>query len=101
MGKARGLDSSERGFWSRAPGRGGAPESPPSGSLFGRETFSLPPPYCAKLAPPEPAAVVAPGASTGQKPLSPRLQVGRALGTPLPEDGFLFVKLQGNRGWPF
>lgn len=27
MGKARGLHSCERGFWSRAPGRGGAPVS--------------------------------------------------------------------------
>ena len=35
-----GSDSSWRGLCGRAPGRGGTLESPPSGSLFSRETFS-------------------------------------------------------------
>lgn len=86
-----------RSGWGRlggwTPARGASGAGPPGGAglrsllppvLCSVARLSPSPPYCAKPAPLEPAAVVAPGASTGQKPLSPRLQVGRALGTPPP-----------------
>lgn len=46
MGKARGLLSCERGFWSRAPGRGGAPVSSLRFFVQSRDFLSLPPLLC-------------------------------------------------------
>lgn len=81
------------------PGRGGARESPPSGSLFSRETFSPLPPIV-QSAHPKTHCRSCPGSFLRGEAPPHRASGGAAVRTPPPRDSFLFVKRPGGRGRP-
>lgn len=87
-----GAGLSERGFCSWAPRAGGARESPPSASLFSRETFPPLPPIVQRPIPGTRCSRWPHCSPLGRRPSPVRLQVGQTEGTPAPADSFLFVK---------
>lgn len=101
LGKAWGLDSCERGFWSRAPreGRGSGVSS--LGSLFSRETFFPHPPALCEAPTPGIRCSRSPGCVLlGRSPWPHDFRWGGPFGHRSPGYSFLFVKRPGGRGWP-
>lgn len=99
LGKAWGLDSCERGFWSRAPREGrGSGVSSLRFFVQSRDFLSPSPRIVRSPYARDPLLSESRVRSTGQKPLAPRLQVGRAVRTPQPRVQFPVCETAGRPG---
>ena len=100
-GRFRGWTPARGASGAGLRGRGGAWESPPSGSLFSRETFFSHPPALCKAPTPGIRCSRNPGCGPlGRSPWPHDFRWGGPFGDRSPGYSFLLVKRPGDQGWP-